>query len=154
MTNPNIFVYLSEHLYSHQLPSPSVVKLGDFFIIVKKNLFIPIFLLPLHQQIQKNMFRLKECMNRATENGLLGKKRDLAQTIWAGSSEKSARMNLSNLSNGKSQRIDIRAVPIICAKLGVTADYLFGISDNPTPDASRQAIADKAREIIETTKSL
>ena len=100
------------------------------------------------------MFRLKECMNRATENGLLGKKRDLAQTIWAGSSEKSARMNLSNLSNGKSQRIDIRAVPIICAKLGVTDDYLFGISDNPTPDASRQAIADKAREIIEMTKSL
>ena len=100
------------------------------------------------------MFRLKECMSRAKENGLLGKKMDFAQTIWKGSSEKSARMNLLNLSNGKSHRIDIGVVPIICAKLGVTADYLFGISDNPTPEASRQAIVDKAREIIEMTKSL
>lgn len=93
-------------------------------------------------------------MNRATENGLLGKKRDLAQTIWAGSSEKSARMNLSNLTNGKSHRIDLRAIPIICSKLGVTSDYLFGISDNPTPDDARQEIKNKALEIIEMTKSL
>lgn len=100
--------------------------------------------------------RLKEAIAYAKEKGLLGKKqkKELAQVLWPKSTPRAAYMNFLNLENGKSKKIDVESVPTLCSVLGVSADYLFGISNNPTTADKSSAITDKAREIIELASAL
>lgn len=100
------------------------------------------------------MFRIKEALAYAKEVGLINKDYELANKLWSDSSEKSAYMNLRNLIRGKSKKINIGDVPYICKTLGVSADYLFGLSEVRTNKEEMEAIIAKANEIIElATKS-
>ena len=102
------------------------------------------------------MIRITESINHAKEKGLLGKKQkaELAQALWPNSSPKAAYMNFLNLETGKSKKIDIATVPILCSMLGVSADYLFGLTDTPNYAKKSQDIADKAREIVTLASTL
>ena len=84
------------------------------------------------------MFRIKEALAYAKENGLIKKNSDLANELWCDSSEKSASMNFRNLIEGKSKKINIGDIPYICKTLGVSADYLFGLSDVRTNKRKRK----------------
>lgn len=100
------------------------------------------------------MIRLKEAFVRAKKLGLVKRKQDLAQEIWAESAPKSAYMNFTNLERGKSKKIDIALVPILCSKLAITPEYLFGMSDAPTQENYKEIVREKAEEIIEIAQSL
>lgn len=98
--------------------------------------------------------RLKEAFARAKEMGLVKHKLDFAQEIWKDSPPKSAYMNFSNLEKGKSKKIDIEVVEFLCRRLEVSAEYLFGLSDDPTPDAYESFVKEKAKEIISIAESM
>lgn len=108
------------------------------------------FCLPLPSEIEKDMIRITEAITYAKEKGLLGKKQkaELAQALWPNSTARAAYMNFLNLETGKSKKIDVATVPVLCNMLGVSADYLFGLTDTPNYSEKQQAIADKAREIV------
>lgn len=76
--------------------------------------------------------RLNEAFAFAKDSGKKVMKKSLAAELWPGSRPKTAHANISNLCNGKTKKIDIGAVPVICKALGVSADYLFGIDEAPT----------------------
>ena len=100
------------------------------------------------------MFRIKEALAYAKEVGLINKDYELANKLWSDSSEKSAYMNLRNLIRGKSKKINIGDVPYICKTLGVSADYLFGLSEFRTNKEEKETIIAKANEIIELATKL
>lgn len=102
------------------------------------------------------MIRLAEAMAYAKEKGLLGKKQkaELAQALWPKSNPKSAYMNFLNLESGKSKKVDVEQVPIICSILGVSADFLFGLTDTPNASTKKEEIANKAREIVTLVTNL
>ena len=100
------------------------------------------------------MFRIKEALAYAKEKGLIKKNSDLGNELWCDSSEKSAYMNFRNLIEGKSKKINIVDVPFICKTLGVSADYLFGLSDVRTSKEEKETIITKANEIIEIATKL
>lgn len=102
------------------------------------------------------MFRLKEAIAYAKEKGLLGKKqkKELAQALWPNSTPRAAYMNFLNLKTGRSKKVDIEKVPTICRILGVSADFLFGLTDVPNITPKKDEIADKAREIITLASAL
>ena len=102
------------------------------------------------------MFRLRESIAYAKEKGLLGKrqKQDLAQSLWPESSPRAAYMNFLNLETGKSKKVDVANVPVLCSILGVSADYLFGISDTPTLKDKKEELLGKAREITSIASTL
>lgn len=100
------------------------------------------------------MFRIKEALAYAKENELIKKNADLANELWCDSSEKSAYMNFRNLIKGKSKKINIEDVPYICKTLGVSADYLFGLSDVRTTKEEKETLIARANEIIEIATKL
>ena len=95
------------------------------------------------------MFRIKDALAYAKEQGLIKKNSDLAKELWCNSTEKSAYMNFRNLIEGKSKKINIGDVPFICKALGVSADYLFGHSDVRNNKEEKETIIAKANEIME-----
>lgn len=102
------------------------------------------------------MLRIKESIAYAKENGMIDKQgvKDLYKDLWEDSNPHSARMNFNNLTNGKSKKIDIVSVPIICKRLGVSADYLFGLSDVETTSPVKEELTEKAQELLETINKL
>ena len=100
------------------------------------------------------MFRIKEALAYAKEKGLIKKNSDLANELWCNSTEKSAYMNFRNLIEGKSKKINIGDVPFICKALGVSADYLFGLSDIRNNKEEKETLITKANEIIEIATKL
>ena len=102
------------------------------------------------------MFKLKEAIAYAKEKGLLGKKqkKELAQALWPNSTPHAAYMNFLNLKTGRSKKVDIEKVPTICRILGVSADFLFGLTDVPNITPKKNELVDKAREIITLASAL
>ena len=100
------------------------------------------------------MFRIKDALALAKSKGLIRKNSELANTLWSDSSPKSAYMNLRNLVEGNSKKINIADVPIICKTCGVSADYLFGLSAAPNMEEHKGAVIMKAHEIIETINQI
>ena len=102
------------------------------------------------------MFKLKEAIAYAKEKGLLGKKqkKELAQALWPNSTPRAAYMNFLNLETGRSKKVDIEKVPTICRILGVSADFLFGLTDVPNITPKKNELVDKAREIITLASAL
>lgn len=94
-------------------------------------------------------FRLNESFALAKEKGNKVKKLDLAKILWPESKDKTAHTNMSNLMHGKVKKIDIDAVPVICAHLGVTADYLFGLAEEPTKGEEFEALREKIITYLE-----
>lgn len=107
-------------------------------------------------KLNEDMFRLKEAIAYAKEKGLLGKKqkKELAQALWPNSTPRAAYMNFLNLESGKSKKIDVANVPVICNILGVSSDYLFGLVDIPSTESKKNELVDKAREIITLASAL
>ncbi len=52
---------------------------------------------------------------------------DLAKELFKGAKPKTLPVNMSNLVNGKTTRVDPAWVKHICAVTGVDANFLFGI---------------------------
>lgn len=94
-------------------------------------------------------FKLSDAFVYAKNNGNKVMKRDLAKILWEDSREKTAVANISNLCNGKTKKIDIEAVPIICEKLGITADYLFGLTHNPTREGELEELREKVNALLD-----
>ena len=100
------------------------------------------------------MFRIKDALAYAKEKGLIKKNSDLANELWCNSTEKSAHMNFRTPIEGKRKKINIADVPLICKTLGVSADYLFGLSDVRTNKEETETLITKANEIIEIATKL
>ena len=71
-------------------------------------------------------FRLKEAIAKAEANGLKVKKIDLAEKIWPGRNKQTLQVNMTNLCNGSTQRINPDWVDIICRELKTDPNFLFG----------------------------
>ena len=101
-------------------------------------------------------FKLNEAIAYAKEKGLVGKKEltSLAEVLWPESNKHSAYMNFLNLKTGRSKKVDIEKVPTICRILGVSADFLFGLTDVPNITPKKNELVDKAREIITLASAL
>ncbi|NQU54074.1 MAG: hypothetical protein HQ522_16215 [Bacteroidetes bacterium] len=69
--------------------------------------------------------RVNEAFAQAEAKGKKIKKIQLAEKLWPGSSRDTQQMNISNLLNGKTKRVDIQWIPIICEELGCTPNFLF-----------------------------
>lgn len=83
------------------------------------------------------MFRLKELLEESKQDGVLV--RDVAKVLFPNTSERNAYHNINNLVLGKVTRINVNDVPKLCAILGVSADYLFGMDNRkvvPTASAA------------------
>ena len=108
----------------------------------------------MHQKIetkaeQMSNFNLSEAFVYAKNKGNKVMKRDLAKILWNDSRERTAVANISNLCNGKTKKIDIDAVPIICKELGVTADYLFGVASTPTREGELEELRARVAELLD-----
>lgn len=96
----------------------------------------------------RNMFRLKEALSYAKERGLIKKNRELTELLWHDSSKKSAYMCMRNLLVGTTKKINIADVALICKTCGVSADYLFGLTDAPSISDAKTQIFENAKNII------
>lgn len=75
------------------------------------------------------ILRIEEAIARARANGKKVLKKDIAARLWDGSTESAQQVNMTNLLNGATNRISPEWVIIICDMTGVTADFLFGLSN-------------------------
>lgn len=73
-------------------------------------------------------FRINEALARARDNGKRVKKKELAALLWPESTVVNQRSNMAGLSAGK-RRVKPEWVRIICEQTGVSADFLFGLTD-------------------------
>lgn len=100
-------------------------------------------------------FRLNEAFEYAKKvEGKKCKKIDLAKILWGDSTAKTAHTNFSNLANGKSKKVNIDAIPVICKHLGITADFLFGLSKEPTREQEFIALKEKIEEYLNKSDEL
>lgn len=76
------------------------------------------------------MIRIEAAIARAKENGRTVKKKEIAMRLWPNSTETAQQVNMTNLCNGKTARIGIDWPNIICEMTGVSADYLFGLTND------------------------
>lgn len=74
-------------------------------------------------------FKLKEAIARSEANGKKVFKKDIAARLFEGVSESAQQVNMTNLLNGKTQRIKPEWVGIICEMCGCDANFLFGMED-------------------------
>lgn len=99
------------------------------------------------------MIKINEAIDYARSKGKEITIKDLAMKWWTESEEHTAITNFGNLKSGRSKKIDIDLVPKICKELGVSADFLFGISSNPAPinyEGKLAIIREKLESIINT----
>ena len=72
--------------------------------------------------------KLKDALKK--HNSRRGKRitqRELGAILWPNSTKPTQIVNINNLCSGKTKRIDISMVSIICDTLRVDANYLFNI---------------------------
>jgi len=74
----------------------------------------------------ENRIRVKEAIAYAKSTGQRVRKGELAKKMYPYASDKSAYMNLRNLSNGEVKTIDRDKVELICNELRVDPNFLFG----------------------------
>lgn len=99
------------------------------------------------------MIRLREAFEYAKTTRVV-KKKDLARLLWPSSTQATANANITNLQSGKVKNVDEKKIRVICEYLGVTADYLLGLSDNPTRVQEREVINDCLNGIEENVKTI
>lgn len=76
------------------------------------------------------MFRVEEAIARAKQSGRKITKKELAAELWPEAQESSQIINICKLCKGTTKRIDPEWVPKICQICGVSADFLFGITND------------------------
>ena len=99
------------------------------------------------------MIRLREAFEYAKATRVV-KKKDLARLLWPSSTQATANANITNLQSGKVKNVDEKKIRVICEYLGVTADYLLGLSDIPTRAQEREVINDCLNDIEENVKTI
>lgn len=76
------------------------------------------------------MMRIEEAIARAKQQGSKVMKKDIAARLWPESTPVAQQVNMTRLCAGKTPRIFIDWVAIICEMTGCTADFLFGLSND------------------------
>lgn len=76
------------------------------------------------------MMRIEEAIARAKQQGNKVLKKDIAARLWPDSTAVAQQVNITRLCAGKTPRINVEWVAIICEMTGCTADYLFGLSND------------------------
>lgn len=72
-------------------------------------------------------FRINEAIAKATLEGRKVMKKDISARLWPDSNEVGQQVNMTRLCAGKTPRIQVEWVGIICEMCGCTADFLFGL---------------------------
>ena len=75
------------------------------------------------------MMRIEEAIARAKQQGKKVLKKDIAARLWPDSTPVAQQVNITRLCAGKTPRIDVGWVNVICEMTGCTADFLFGLSN-------------------------
>lgn len=75
------------------------------------------------------MMRIEQAIARAKEQGKKVLKKDIAARLWPDSVAAAQQVNMTNLCNGVTSRIEPGWINIICEMTGCTADFLLGISN-------------------------
>lgn len=75
------------------------------------------------------ILRIEQAMARAKEQGKKVHKKEIAARLWPNTTEVGQQVNMTNLCNGKTARIAPEWVAIICEMTGVSADFLFSLSN-------------------------
>ncbi|MBO7511267.1 MAG: hypothetical protein J6T35_08795 [Bacteroidales bacterium] len=75
------------------------------------------------------MIRLEEALARARHNGRTNVKDELMEALWPGRVRTTQIVNFNNLVSGRTKTMDADSVRIICTLCGVSADWLFGLTD-------------------------
>lgn len=75
------------------------------------------------------MIRLEEALARARHNGRTNVKDELMEALWPGQVRASQLVNFNNLLSGRTKRVDVDSIRIICTLCGVSADWLFGLTN-------------------------
>lgn len=73
------------------------------------------------------MFRINEAIARAATMGLAVSKKAVAARLWPEKNLSTQQVNMTRLCAGRTLRVKVEWVPIICEMCNCTADYLFGI---------------------------
>lgn len=73
--------------------------------------------------------KLNEAIARSEANGKKVLKKDIAARLFEGVSESAQQVNMTNLLNGKTQRIKPEWIVIICEMCNCSANFLFGMED-------------------------
>lgn len=74
--------------------------------------------------------RIEEAIARAKQQGNKLMKKDIAARLWPDSTPVSQMVNMTRLCAGKTPRINVEWVNVICEMTGCTADFLFGLSND------------------------
>lgn len=75
------------------------------------------------------MMRIEEAIARAKQQGNKVLKKDIAARLWPDSTPVAQQVNITRLCAGKTPRINVEWVGVICEMTGCTADFLFGLSN-------------------------
>ena len=75
------------------------------------------------------MMRIEEAIARAKQQGNKVLKKDIAARLWPDSTPVAQQVNITRLCAGKTPRINVEWVNIICEMTGCTADFLCGLSN-------------------------
>ena len=70
--------------------------------------------------------RINEALALANSKGLKILKKDLAAALFPGASEDSQRVSFCRMTSGKTKRISIDEIEIICNICKVSPNFLFG----------------------------
>lgn len=73
--------------------------------------------------------KLNEAIASSASKGKKVKKKELAAKIWPNSNSSSQAVNMANLCNGTTKRVNPDWIVIICKELGCTSDFLLGLND-------------------------
>lgn len=85
---------------------------------------------PNNNRNYREMFRIDEAIGRAKANGKRVLKKELAAKLWPDSSEAAQQVNMTALCTGRKQKIAPEWVETICQETGVSADFLFGLTND------------------------
>ena len=77
------------------------------------------------------VIKLQEAIDIAKENGITVKKMDLAKKLWPKSKNFTQKANFAKLCNGKTIRVTVDMIKIICKELSCDANFLFDIIGDP-----------------------
>lgn len=75
--------------------------------------------------------RIYEAIEFAKGQGKRVRKMELAKMLWEDSSQSALKANFANLAKGRTKKVNIDAIPLLCKELGVSADFIFGLSEKP-----------------------
>ena len=76
------------------------------------------------------MIRIEQAIARAKEQGRKVLKKDIAARLWPDSNGVAQQVNMTALCSGKTTKISVDWVGIICEMTGCSADFLFGLSND------------------------